>query len=374
MSALQNSPPTRTIRSKLATAKQLDRSITSAASIPRITVPMSSSNAQPGAQPTGQPHVTSPTLTSTTHDRIVFKQDEIIVLNKLKVSPNEVASLTRKELNALYHNMRNNLTNTTVEPVAHPANNSTCTPTPSETKQTCPSSPTSVRQSIAATQELITETLTSSKKMLASTDKILSASNELEKKWKEFQESFQKMTNAMVDNIAASLGNAPDSQLNQLFGGGGGGGGGFQTYAHVPVSIPQVVDYISKATKIVVLTGAGVSVSSGIPTYRGSDGTWTMGSEHYKPQEIATWLMYSTKMKECWEYFTERYDMCRKAEPNVSHSTLVELEHYCVAQNKEFTLVSQNIDNLHRRAGSTNPLESKCNGEQCPPIFLVQHI
>jgi NAD-dependent deacetylase len=99
-----------------------------------------------------------------------------------------------------------------------------------------------------------------------------------------------------------------------------------------------------------------------------------MGSEHYKPQEIATWLMYSTKMKECWEYFTERYDMCRKAEPNVSHSTLVELEHYCVAQNKEFTLVSQNIDNLHRRAGSTNPLESKCNGEQCPPIFLVQHI
>jgi hypothetical protein len=171
---------------------------------------MSSSNAQPGAQ--GQPNVTSPTLTSTTHDRIVFKQDEIIVLNKLKVSPNEVASLTRKELNALYHNMRNNLTNTTVEPVAHPANNSTCTPTPSETKQTCPSSPTSVRQSIAATQELITETLTSSKKMLASTDKILSASNELEKKWKEFQESFQKMTNAMVDNIAASLGTKDNVQ------------------------------------------------------------------------------------------------------------------------------------------------------------------
>ena len=85
------------------------------------------------------------------------------------------------------------------------------------------------------------------------------------------------------------------------------------------------------ARNIAVLTGAGVSVSSGIPTYRGADGTWTLGSKNYTPQEIATYRMYSQETAECWKYFTERWNMCLTAQPNASHRALVDIERWVKA-------------------------------------------
>jgi len=233
------------------------------------------------------------------------------------------------------------------------------------TPQAPPNTPTtSVSASIAETQSLIQDTLLSTAKVLKKNKGALSASETLEKRWADFQEAFQKMNNAMIDNIAASLGKEPalTGAVTTLT----------TFYEHSATSVPQVVEFIAAATNIVILTGAGVSVSSGIPTYRGSDGTWTMGSKNYTPQEIATWDMYSKETMQCWNYFTDRSNMCAKAEPNLSHTALVELENYCKTKDKHMTLVSQNIDNLHFRAGSTHLLEIhgnmkyvRCSNPEC---------
>jgi len=244
-----------------------------------------------------------------------------------------------------------------------------------DSKLTSDSKTSEALKSLTNSRKLIQETLDSSAKVLKRNQKTLSASEELEKKWQEFQDSFKQMTTQLISNIAANLhaeqrnlkqhGEQPEFSLEGL---------SFQEtiYEHEPIKIPQAVKEIQKAKQIVVLTGAGVSVSSGIPTYRGNDGIWKMGSSNYKPQEIATWKMYSNKTKECWDYFAERYSMCRGAKPNISHQSIVQLESYCKRTNKSFTLVSQNIDGLHKRAGSMKTLEIhgnlkyiRCSNKEC---------
>lgn len=195
-------------------------------------------------------------------------------------------------------------------------------------------------------------------------ENILSASAELEQKWKEFQDSFQNMMNAMVERIGESLRTDPKS-ANAL--GLCGKSDLMPIYEHREIKFDEMMSLIRSAKKIVCLVGAGLSVTSGIPTYRGADGTWTMGSKNYTPQEIATLEMYSEDTENCWAYFTERWKMCREAHPNKSHEALSELERWwnrstdaenaTLDNSRQFTLISQNIDNLHTRAGSSNLLE-----------------
>ena len=112
-------------------------------------------------------------------------------------------------------------------------------------------------------------------------------------------------------------------------------------------SIPSITDTYKQIT---VLTGAGISAESGIPTFRGADGYWTVGSSEYHPQEMATYKMFSQHPDEVWKWYLYRLSLCRNAEPNAGHMALVDIEQQL---DDRFILITQNVDNLHLRAGSS---------------------
>lgn len=101
---------------------------------------------------------------------------------------------------------------------------------------------------------------------------------------------------------------------------------------------------------VVFLTGAGISAESGIPTFRGEEGYWTRGSQVYHPQELATWSTFSRNPQLVWPWYLYRRSVCRAAEPNAAHRVLAQLEQ---AMTDRFTLVTQNVDGLHLRAGNS---------------------
>lgn len=109
----------------------------------------------------------------------------------------------------------------------------------------------------------------------------------------------------------------------------------------------------SRRGRVVALTGAGISAESGIPTFRGAEGYWVVGSRNYVPQEMATHAMFEAHPEEVWRWYLHRFAVVRGAEPNAGHRALVALEE---ALGDRFTLVTQNIDGLHRRAGSVRVL------------------
>ena len=102
---------------------------------------------------------------------------------------------------------------------------------------------------------------------------------------------------------------------------------------------------------ITVLTGAGISAESGIPTFRGPEGYWTVGSRVYQPQEMATFRMFQQNPRAVWQWYLYRLGVCRQADPNPGHHALVKMERHFPGR---FTLVTQNVDNLHRRCGQSN--------------------
>jgi NAD-dependent deacetylase len=104
---------------------------------------------------------------------------------------------------------------------------------------------------------------------------------------------------------------------------------------------------------MLALTGAGVSAESGIPTFRGKEGYWTVGAREYHPQELATHAAFETMPWDVWAWYLYRRGVCRGAEPNPGHAALVRLER---ALPERFALITQNVDGLHRRAGSTRVL------------------
>jgi len=106
---------------------------------------------------------------------------------------------------------------------------------------------------------------------------------------------------------------------------------------------------ITDETHVLVLTGAGVSAESGIPTFRGKEGYWTIGSRDYHPQELATHEAFERMPWDVWAWYLYRRGVCRAAEPNAAHAALVRWD---AAVGEQFALVTQNVDGLHRRAGS----------------------
>lgn len=102
--------------------------------------------------------------------------------------------------------------------------------------------------------------------------------------------------------------------------------------------------------QLLVLTGAGVSAESGIPTFRGPEGYWKVGSVNYQPQEIGTYRMFQENPKEVWRWYLFRRTVCQQAQPNPGHEAIVALERLF---GDRFTLISQNVDGLHLRAGNS---------------------
>ena len=117
-----------------------------------------------------------------------------------------------------------------------------------------------------------------------------------------------------------------------------------------PQTADQLQTAFEQASHITVMTGAGISAESGIPTFRGPEGYWTVGSTSYHPQEMATYSMFTREPLEVWQWYCYRRSVCFNANPNPGHLALVEMEKML---SDRFTLITQNVDGLHLRAGNS---------------------
>lgn len=106
---------------------------------------------------------------------------------------------------------------------------------------------------------------------------------------------------------------------------------------------------LAKRTKVVVLTGAGISVESGVPTFRGEEGLW----KKFRPEELATFDAFMTNPQLVWEWYEYRRKIIEEIKPNPGHLTLVDFQNYF----EKFNLITQNVDGLHHQAGSKNVIE-----------------
>ncbi len=115
--------------------------------------------------------------------------------------------------------------------------------------------------------------------------------------------------------------------------------------------IPEaLIAALRDARHVCVMTGAGVSAESGVPTFRdGQTGLWAK----YDPHDLATPEAFLKDPALIWRWYRWRRDVVSKVEPNLGHYALAELESLV----PRLTLVTQNVDNLHRRAGSSDPVE-----------------
>ena len=111
--------------------------------------------------------------------------------------------------------------------------------------------------------------------------------------------------------------------------------------------------------RLTVLTGAGISAESGIPTFRGPEGYWTVGSKEYRPEQMATHAMFSRDPWEVWAWYLYRRTICEKAQPNAGHQAIAEMEKIF---EDRFRLITQNVDGLHLRAGNTEARTFQIHG------------
>lgn len=113
---------------------------------------------------------------------------------------------------------------------------------------------------------------------------------------------------------------------------------------------------LAAADRVLVLTGAGVSAESGIPTFRGAGGLW----EGFRAEELATPEAFAADPHRVWRWYRWRRGICLQAAPNPAHRVMAEMDRFY----EEFLLATQNVDGLHRRAGSRRLLELHGNIHQ----------
>lgn len=113
---------------------------------------------------------------------------------------------------------------------------------------------------------------------------------------------------------------------------------------------PEVVQRLRQASRVVVLTGAGISAESGVPTFRDAQtGLWAQ----HDPHELATPQAFMRNPKLVWDWYAWRRDLVTKVVPNPGHYALAAIEQ----RVPNFTLITQNIDGLHEKAGSREIVE-----------------
>ncbi len=110
-----------------------------------------------------------------------------------------------------------------------------------------------------------------------------------------------------------------------------------------------LVDYLADADHVAVLTGAGISAESGVPTFRDEDGLW----EKFDPQELANVEAFLDNPELVQGWYRHRRQVVEEAEPNAGHRALAELE----ADVPDLAVITQNVDDLHNRAGSSTVIE-----------------
>lgn len=113
--------------------------------------------------------------------------------------------------------------------------------------------------------------------------------------------------------------------------------------------LEEVRGRLSSAQRIAVLTGAGISADSGVPTFRGPDGLW----RNFRAEDLATPEAFARDPVLVWEWYSWRRELIASKKPNPAHRALVEMEH----RHPGFVLITQNVDGLHPLAGSRNLIE-----------------
>jgi len=129
---------------------------------------------------------------------------------------------------------------------------------------------------------------------------------------------------------------------------------------------PYSMTPLLQAQRLLVLTGAGISAESGIPTFRGAGGLW----RNHKAEDLATPEAFSRDPELVWEWYRWRRSICNHAEPNEAHRVIAALE----GRVPGFLLATQNVDGLHHRAGSTQVIalhgnidDARCTA--CATVF-----
>ncbi len=118
--------------------------------------------------------------------------------------------------------------------------------------------------------------------------------------------------------------------------------------------ISRAADLVEAAESIVVLTGAGVSAESGVPTFREpEEGLWAK----YDPMELASIEAFHRDPELVTKWYHWRFERCSTCKPNPAHQALATLQREALERGKTFTLLTQNIDGLHQQAGSTDVVE-----------------
>ncbi len=117
----------------------------------------------------------------------------------------------------------------------------------------------------------------------------------------------------------------------------------------MPVIPEKLIRKLREAQRVAVLTGAGISAESGVPTFRGDDGLW----KKFRPEELANFDAFMKNPDLVWEWYNYRRKIVEEVQPNPGHLALVELEKLV----PELVIITQNVDNLHQRAGSKNVVE-----------------
>jgi NAD-dependent deacetylase len=128
---------------------------------------------------------------------------------------------------------------------------------------------------------------------------------------------------------------------------------------------------LRNAESIVAFTGAGMSAESGVPTFRGDQGIW----KKFKPEELANFDAFMRNPELVWEWYKARKQIIAAIQPNAGHYALATMEKYF----KHVAIITQNIDNLHRRAGSSTVYELHGNIERnyclgCGKYYTTEEI
>jgi NAD-dependent deacetylase len=109
--------------------------------------------------------------------------------------------------------------------------------------------------------------------------------------------------------------------------------------------VKELVDRLTPGARITVLTGAGVSAASGVPTFRGADGLW----KNFRPETLATAEAFGRDPKLVWEWYAWRRSRIAACDPNAAHRALA----HWSRRFKNFSLITQNVDGLHERAAAS---------------------
>ncbi len=144
------------------------------------------------------------------------------------------------------------------------------------------------------------------------------------------------------------------------------------TFATVKKAVDILAEALDRVSPelLLVLTGAGISAASGIPTFRGNDPDAIWAKD---VTELGTYRYFRQDPVGSWQWYLQRFDAVLGAQPNPAHKALVAIEEWQLARGGEFRLITQNIDTLHEDSGSTNLIKVhgtadrvRCAKHGCP--------